>query len=353
MAAAAAAAALGPMAGALGMANMVGHLPPVLGPPVTGGKTPLLPLPGLPPITLSPMQSLVQDPRAKADPRLSRDPRQQANAGGAMTSAMGVDHRAPMDGYQQRMAPPAMGGGGSGIASMNDPRRAGGFSGPRQQQVDPRQTPRAATDSRPFNGPRASGPTGAQEQNSPSSEPRRKMDPRANRADPRQKRDPRANKDSSANIVKEYEQPPNNADEAGGTRKMTYSSPLSAYDDGATGGSGGGGGGGGHESAYTRRSIGRIKKKNQGAKSAGAQAAESSITSPPSTEQTSDSEKAATTTSGDAPVSAPAAVTDVGTAALPPPPSLLSHPVDPYASTDDKPLSEMFKTKDPTASPFN
>ncbi|OQR75390.1 hypothetical protein BIW11_08451 [Tropilaelaps mercedesae] len=359
------AATLGPMGNLPG--GMVGNMSAVLGGPSPVGKTPLLPLPSLPPINLSPMQTLVQDPRSKADPRLSRDPRSQSSQGNnasgepsRMVGASGLDPRAVMDpvGFQQRMPcsmgpiNPAMGGA---MPSMGDPRRACGFPGPRQQ-IDPRQAARAAAESRQFNGPPRQAPAGSQPGSVSGSatgpdqpmagDLRQKADPRANRNDPRQKRDPRAKEQPPP--AKDDQQPSpqqQSVEDTPSTRpKMTYSSPLSAYDDGA------------QENTYTRRTIGRIKKKNQSAKTASAQPPATPTPPVASTEDNGaavDSEKLAPASLTEPPTSAEAAPADVGSAALPPPPSLLSHPVDPYAPSDDKPLSEMFKTKDPTASPFN
>lgn len=370
------AGALGTMGNlAPGMGNMVQNMAAVLGSQPPGGKTPLLPLPSLPPINLSPMQQLIQDPRSKIDPRLSRDPRNQTvqNSGSVgvepsrMGPPLGVDSRGTIDpnGFQQRMPGPIgpMNPMAGAMATMNDPRRPGAaFLGPRQQ-VDPRQAARAVVEAgRQFGPPPRQGPpggltgaplpgaaTGAPIEQAPmSSDSRQKTDPRSNRNDPRQKRDPR-NKEQMTPVAKEGHQSPplsqSSVEDTNTSRpKMTYSSPLSAYHDGA------------QENSYTRRNIGRSKKKSQAGKNAAGQAPanppSSGVSAAPAIDGAGETEKPVVPSVAE-PSASPVAPADMGAAALPPPPSLLSHPVDPYAPADDKPLSEMFKTKDPTASPFN
>lgn len=325
--------------------SQASYPPAMVAPPAPPLKQPLLPLPTLPPIN-QPPHLTQQDPRNKPDPRLQRvdprsqpavsmahnqnvDPRMGPQGGGDLRHQGYMVPRQPMEPqYPNRMAMPG----------TNDPRRLATFPGPRStdarqanRMTDPRQQ-QGMHDSRnnSYQDSRQTGfgqPMSAFDQISgyAQNDPRQKPDPRT-RADPRTREDPRK-RDPRAKT----EPPPIEKVEAAPieeivaelpktNKSMTYSSPLSVYDDSPVK----------TEDSYQRRPNVRIKKKTP----APTPAAPESATTEVKTELTDQSR-----------------ADDQASTALPPPPALLSHPVDSYAS-DDKPLSEVFKTKDPTASPF-
>ncbi|XP_018497604.2 arginine-glutamic acid dipeptide repeats protein [Galendromus occidentalis] len=163
------------------------------------------------------------------------------------------------------------------------------------------------------------------------------VEPRQNsaRVDPRRRADPRAKSTPAT------EDPPNEDQVKKPTPPIVYSSPLSAYDDQVPE----------KTSPYPRRNIGRIKKKNPPPAATAPQTASSSEETQ-KTDMPSTSSAPASTNAATPPASAAAG--SAGLDSLPAMPSLRSHPVDSYSvDVEDKTLSEMFKNKDPTASPFN